>query len=259
MLGQLVDLYLANNDGGENLYTAGGNSRVVSVYSPCGGAGKSTVAVNMAVQAALTGSSVFYLNLEPFSSSLNILSGQGDRCLSNILLHVHEDWLLPAKIQAFRVRDMKYNVDFFLPPESSAELSELDRQSTASLLLGLRRVAIYDLIIVDTDSALSPKNMAVLESSDGVVLLYTPEGICVHKMGVMLEDLKKLGLRLDHKTIQVINKYRGERDFFEEHRADFRIPLVKDAVLKNERTGFMEFTSQYAGHILSLTRMVLET
>ena len=256
LLGQLVDLYLENVRGAEGIYDQGSSTRIVAVYSPCGGTGKSTVAVNLAVQASLMGSTVFYLNLEPYSSSPYMLVGQGQKCLSNILLYINEDSLLPGKIRSFSVRDMKYNVDFFLPPESAAELSGLDRDSTAGLLLGMRRVGVYDLVVVDIDPALSEKNIAVMENSDGIVLVSTPEGICGYKMGIMPGELKKAGLDIDHKTITVINRDRGEAGIYS-GTADLRLPLVDDVVLRNERTGFMEFSSYYAGHIMSLARMVL--
>lgn len=257
LLGQLVDLYLESAGGAGSIYDNGSSTRIVAVYSPCGGTGKSTVAVNLAVQASLMGSSVFYLNLEPYSSSLYMLAGQGRKCLSNILLYLNEESLLPAKIRSFSVRDIKYNVDFFLPPESAAELSGLDRESAANLLLGMRRVGVYDLVVIDMDPALSEKNIAVLENCDGIVLVSTPEGICGYKMGILPGEMKKAGLNVDHKTITVINRDRGEAGIYGGGTADFRLPLVEDVVLKNEKTGFMEFNSYYAGHISSLTRMVL--
>ncbi|HBV98707.1 MAG TPA: hypothetical protein DEF36_16950 [Desulfotomaculum sp.] len=256
LLGQVLDLYFQGVSGAESIYGNGSDTRIVAVYSPCGGAGKSTIAVNLAAQASLLGNSVFYLNLEPYSSSQYMLVSQGQKCLSNIFLYLNEESLLPEKIRSFKVRDMKYNVDFFLPPESAAELSGLDREATGSLLQGMRRVGLYDLVVIDIDPPLSEKNISVLENCDGILLLATPDRICRYKMGILPGELKKAGLDIDHKTITVINRDRGEAGIYS-GEADFRLPRVDDVVLMNERTGFMEFNSYYAGHILSLARMVL--
>ncbi|MHB8157012.1 MAG: P-loop NTPase family protein [Desulfocucumaceae bacterium] len=257
LVGQLIDFYWERNSKIIKEKDISGHTKVVSVFSPCGGAGKSTVAACMAIQSSLMGLKAFYLNMETFSSSQFLLNGQGPKCLSNVLLYLRDsEAALPVKIGTAIVSDIKYNLDFFLPPESGAELSDLDAKATSNLLSGMRRVGDYDLIVVDLESSLNERNLAVLENSEKIVLIMTQDYSCSHKTGLMFEEFRKVGLDIKNNIIPVINKHRPRYPIDCEYPAQFVVPQVEDIIAKNGLPGFFEFNKQYADYIFKLTKAV---
>ncbi|MFZ5645870.1 MAG: hypothetical protein ACOY46_20125 [Bacillota bacterium] len=259
LMSQLIDIYAENNRVVEKIFEYTGNTRVVSVYSPCGGTGKSTVALNLAIYGSLLGNTVFYLNLEPVSTTLFMLNGQGQKSLSNILLNLKDDKsVLPAKIQAARIKDIKYNIDFFLPPESGVEISGLDEAGTGDLILNLKKLGNYDLIVIDIEASLNEKNISVFKNSDRIVLVTTQDNLNNYKVNIFYEEIVKMGLKIDHKITPIINKYkRGTGDFLEDSPL-LKLPIVEDIIVKNVSMDFVEFNRAYSVEIANLLSCVLE-
>jgi len=92
---------------------------VVAIYSPIGGSGKTTVAVNSAVHCAKKGLEVFYLNLENFQSTPLYFNCKKERNLSELLRCLKQGRNVAAKIRQIKQKDADYGVHYFVPPEMS--------------------------------------------------------------------------------------------------------------------------------------------
>src|SRR6185437_14889754 len=64
IISNVLSVYYERHSTFTGVARKGIKTKVISVYSPIGGVGKTTVSVNMCKQLALKGSKVFYLNLE---------------------------------------------------------------------------------------------------------------------------------------------------------------------------------------------------
>ncbi|MFZ5597774.1 MAG: AAA family ATPase [Bacillota bacterium] len=257
LVGSLLELYSRSSKKAAAIVDGPGKTRVVTVYSASGGSGKSTVAVNLAIQAGLMGRTVFYLNLETISSSHFLLSARSEKCLSNVLLYVNgEEPVLPARIETARVKDMRYNLDFFLPPESGSEMCELNGNGMANLLRGLRGVDKYDLVVVDTESGLDERNTALIENSDLVVLLVTQDPFCNSKTSLLLDEVRKMGLDPDRIFVPVLNKFRPDRGLDPTVSVDICIPFVRDIVVKNDMLNCLEYNAVFTGYMLDFAKKI---
>ena len=180
---------------------------VITVYSPKGGSGCSSVAINVAVTLAkrkhktvlVDGSLQFgdisvMLNMKAVTS-LYDLSGENSAELDAELI---------SSIVQVHATDL--NV-LFAPPRP--EMADVVTEETLTNLLNALRQQ-YEFIIVDTSSHLSEKTLALLDVSDRI-LLVTEQSLPSLKNGKLFFDLtESLDYSMD-KVWMVVNKASNKR------------------------------------------------
>lgn len=164
---------------------------VVAIFSPKGGVGRTTVAVNLAVAAAsLAGRRValmdacfqfgdvgVLLNLNPRNKSIADLIPQLDANEQDEL----ESYLIPHSS----------DVRVLLAP-SSPEQAELITATHAKRVVERLR-AEHDLVIVDCPSSFNEANLAILDSADVILTLLSLEITSIKNMRLFLEVAEQLG------------------------------------------------------------------
>ncbi|QGS68934.1 AAA family ATPase [Oceanobacillus sp. 143] len=74
----MLAIYYDRNQTAGKYLARSKQTKVLSVYSPVGGAGKTTIAVNLSKQLALNNAKVFYLNLELINTTSLYFSSSED-------------------------------------------------------------------------------------------------------------------------------------------------------------------------------------
>ncbi len=184
--------------------TAREPGRVVAVFSPKGGVGRTTIAVNTAVAAAsepgaevvlVDGSFQFgdvgvLLNLNPKNKSIADfvpeLEAGGD----------------PESLDTFVITHSTGAKVLLAPP--SPEMAELVTPSAIRRVLDVLR-ARSDLVIVDCASAFSDSTLAVLDTADVILTVLTLEITSIKNMRLFLEVAEQLGYPPD-KIELVLNR-----------------------------------------------------
>jgi pilus assembly protein CpaE len=167
---------------------ASGACRVVSVFSPKGGVGKTTIAFNLAVSlgqmgvpTALIDGSLQYGDLRALlkvpSDVPSILDLPTDRVQQSDLHDVM--WRDPA------------GIDILLAPprvEMAEMVTARDVEKTISLL---RR--LYEAIVIDTPTTLSEVTLALLDSSDVILSIVTYDSTTIHNTLAVGEVFSSIG------------------------------------------------------------------
>ena len=167
---------------------ASGACRVVSVFSPKGGVGKTTIAFNLAVAlgqmgvpTALIDGSLQYGDLRALlkvpSDVPSILDLPTDRVQQSDLHDVM--WRDPA------------GIDILLAPprvEMAEMVTARDVEKTISLL---RR--LYEAIVIDTPTTLSEVTLALLDSSDIILSIVTYDSTTIHNTIAVGEVFSSIG------------------------------------------------------------------
>ncbi len=199
----------------EKRFAADGSkrTRVISVYSPAGGTGKTTIALGCAMQAAWEGKKVFYLNLEVFPAVGLFWKVHEGQNLSNVYYYFKNDkYNLKRVIEAAKCREPLSGIYYFNPSDSALDYEEDLSTELRELLEELRINGWYDLIFVDMSSGLNKNNLAVLEESDRILNVCTQEAMCLKKLERMDVEFglweRSKEVVLKKKTITVLNKYR---------------------------------------------------
>jgi len=181
---------------------SGEPASVVSVFSPKGGVGRTTVAVNLAVAAAQTGKRValvdasfqfgdvgVLLNLNPRNKSIADLAGE---------LQTGE----AESLDTFMITHSS-GVKVLLAPPSPEQAELIGPSAVKKVLNGLR--ASFELIVVDCPSSFNEPTLAVLDESDLILTLLTLEITSVKNMRLFLEVCDQLGYGPD-KIRLVLNR-----------------------------------------------------
>ena len=169
----------------------GDGGQVVAVFSPKGGVGRTTVAVNMAVAAAselgkrvvlMDGSFQFgdvgvLLNLNPRSNSI--------ADLVPILQEGEVD-----SVETFIV-DHTSGVRVLLAPPTP-EIAETITPAIVKQVLDLLRNS-YDLVIVDCTAFFNDTTLAILDSADTILTMLSLEITSIKNMRLFLEVADQLG------------------------------------------------------------------
>jgi pilus assembly protein CpaE len=172
-----------------------GPGQVVAVFSPKGGVGRTTIAVNLAVAAAsepdrdvvlVDGSFQFgdvgvLLNLNPKNKSIADLVPE---------LEAGE----PESLDTFVITHSTGLKVLLAPP--SPEMAELITPPTVRRMLDVLR-ATNDLVIVDCASAFSDATLAVLDTADIILTVLTLEITSIKNMRLFLEVADQLGYPAD--------------------------------------------------------------
>ena len=171
-------------------------AKVVAVYSPTGGVGKTTLAVGCSLQTAWEGNSIFYLNLENMPSTEMFFDSCAGGGLSTALYYLQEKKKnLNLKIAALKKTDSHSQIHYFTPTDSVLDLWEDLEDALTKLIQLLRDSGSYDYIFVDLSSQFSANNIAVLEASDVVLLISTPEPISQLKVKLLQTELTRYKAR----------------------------------------------------------------
>jgi pilus assembly protein CpaE len=167
---------------------ASGACRVISVFSPKGGVGKTTIAFNLAVALGQIGAATALVD-----GSLQY----GDlRSLLKVPSDVPSILDLPTdRVQESDLRDVMWRdpagVDILLAPPR-VEMAEMvtvrDVEKTVSLL---RR--LYEAIVIDAPAQLSEVTLALLDASDIILSIVTYDSTTIHNTIAVSEVFASIG------------------------------------------------------------------
>ncbi|AXI09543.1 hypothetical protein CUC15_11690 [Oceanobacillus zhaokaii] len=214
-LGQLVSnmlaIYYDRNQTAGKYLARSKQTKVLSVYSPVGGAGKTTIAVNLSKQLALNNAKVFYLNLELINTTSLYFSSSEDNPSLQIFYYVKaESPQLLSKIEALKKYDPYSMVDYFDIEINADELLEFNESDVKRLINGIVETGSYDYIVIDLDSSLHERNIAALKESDQVIWPVANDVQSMLKTESFFEEEEKLVGKeniIKDKLLILQNKY----------------------------------------------------
>ena len=165
-----------------------GPSRVVSVFAPKGGVGKTTIAYNLAAAAAALGVRTVLVDGSIQFADVRALLRVPDQAPS--MLDLPTDRISETDISEVLYHDPS-GVEILLAPPR-VEMSEMvlarDVEKTISLL---RR--LFDIVIVDTGVTLDEVTLSLLDQADVILQIITYDGTTLRNTGAVLEAFRKIG------------------------------------------------------------------
>ncbi len=174
--------------------------QIITIYSPKGGSGCSTIATNLAIVLKDSGDRVALVDGDmQFGDIAVLLNLQANRTIANLIpLMDNLDTELLNDMMLSHPSGMKI---LLAPPRpDTAEVVTAD--DMRKILNNLKLT--YDYVVVDTSSFLDDVILTILETSDQILVVMTPDIPTIKNARVFLEVLEAL----DHldKTKLVINK-----------------------------------------------------
>lgn len=214
IVSDIFNLY-AQKDNGEQISVTGDKkTKLVAVYSPIGGSGKTTIATSCSIQAAQRNFKVFYLNLEDFQSTPLFCNCKSESNLSNILYYLKDKSNnLQLRIEGAKLYDTEYDLHYFAPPESLLDLQDTKPEELQTLLGEFKNMGQYDLVFVDMSSSFDDRNIAILEACDEVLLVIPQDAVSDIKIELFSKEMtilkERRGIDFVNKINMVLNKYNA--------------------------------------------------
>lgn len=197
-------------------FSAAKDTRIIAVYSPIGGAGKTSIAANLSIQCSKRGLKTFYLNLENIQAASCYFNGSSEHNLSHVFFYLKDgECDLGMKLEGLKSIDTAYDVHFFMPSESILEMSEMHPGDYRRLIGQFRQTGSYDVVVIDMDTSFDQRNMALLEMSDEVMLVGGEDPISRAKFAAFYKQLEILdnnaSFNIYDKIRPVVNKHTGSQ------------------------------------------------
>ncbi len=206
--------------------------KVVAVFSPKGGVGCSTVAINLAIALhKMEGAQVVLVDSSlQFGDVAVLLNLQANRTLADLAPHIDE---LDQELLSHVTLSHSSGIKALLAPPRP-EMADLIAPGILTIILDKLR-HLYDYIIVDTPSSLSDITLTVLDTSDRVILITTPDIPAIKNAKLFFEVTEALEYP-SGKTILILNKADRHANIrAEDIQASIKHPVAAQLPL-DERT-----------------------
>ncbi len=191
--------------------------KIVTVYSPKGGTGCTTIAVNLAVALHNedTRTVLVDANLQ-FGDVAVFLNEQGKNTVLELAPRVDE--LEPEVVEEILIKHEASGVRILAAPQRPEQAEKVSADQFAKVLQFLQ--GMYAYVVVDTSPILTDVILSTIDISDVIVLVTTQEIPSIKSARLVLDLLKTMGVNKD-RIVFAMNRY------------DKRIAITPDRVSEN--------------------------
>ena len=199
-------------------------ARITAVWSPCGGTGKTSVALACSARRVAAGKQTTYLNLENFSSTAVYFPENG-KSISTAFGKPGAD--LAMLLMGLRQQDSGSGISYFCGPDNYDDMNILTVDDLTSLITAC--AAGTEELIIDLASQCDERVWKIFELADTVLLICDASAASMVKLKQFVNQ-HNIFQQIQEKSVLVANK--GSRAEQGGVRWSLQLPLVqsKDAV-----------------------------
>ncbi len=193
------------------------HGRIITIYSPKGGTGCTTIAVNLAIALHNedTRAVLVDANLQ-FGDVAVFMNEQGKNTILELAPRIDE--LEADTVEEILIRHDASGVRILAAPQKPELAEEVSADQFLKVLTYLKN--LYPYVIVDTSSILSDVTLAAIDASDVIVLVTTQEIPSIKNVRLFLDLIQTMGIE-------------RERIVFTMNRFDKRIAITPERVSEN--------------------------
>jgi MinD-like ATPase involved in chromosome partitioning or flagellar assembly len=178
--------------------TVGTTGRVVTVFSPKGGTGKTVLATNLAVAAARSGLKTLLVDLDlQFGDSALTLAVNPRATIADLAASASD--VDTEQLKAFVTTDPRTGVAVLPAPKRPEEADMVGQTELAAVLSAARET--YDAVVIDTGPLFDAAVLAALDHSDQLLLVSNPEVTTLKNVRIGLETIDRLGFASERVSL----------------------------------------------------------
>lgn len=168
-------------------------TKLITVYSPVGGSGKSTVAAALAMKICKSGQEVLYLNFEDVQSTEVYFKGNKNKSFSDLIYYVKDRTEnFASKFIEISDKDEVTGVTFIKNTESILDIEEIDKDDMKWMLESLLELNMFAYIIMDTSSKFNSVYEIILNSSNHILCPVKKEIVSMEKLKIFIDNIPDL-------------------------------------------------------------------
>jgi pilus assembly protein CpaE len=172
--------------------------KVVTVFSPKGGSGKTALATNLAAATALSGVDTLLVDLDlQFGDSALTLSVSPRATIADLAASAGAIDI--DKLKAFVIEDDRTGLAV-LPAPQRPEEADVVGQAELSAVLDSARNA-YGAVVIDTGPLFDGAMLAALDHTDELLLVCNPEVTSLKNVRIGMETMERLGFDREKVTL----------------------------------------------------------
>jgi cellulose biosynthesis protein BcsQ len=208
--------------------------KIIAVYSPIGGVGKTTIAIALSNTLVSRGNLVLYLNIEDMSSTGAFLN---DRKITGSIssearIYTNKTNLYMG-IDNVRSVDEVTGIHYLNFANSELVSGNIDDEEVERFINVFRETKLYDVLIIDLGSRFDKRAKTILENSDKVVLILGQDKISLYKskhfFNGLIESKVNVDIQNKDKFIKVLNKsYSDDINNDTTRGYDINIPYIRE-------------------------------
>jgi Flp pilus assembly CpaE family ATPase len=184
--------------------TATEAGKVVTVFSPKGGSGKTVLATNLAVASARSGQETLLVDLDlQFGDSALTLAVAPRATITDLAASAGD--VDSEKLKAFVSTDPRTGVAVLPAPQRPEEADMIGQAELAAILRAARNA--YDAVVIDTGPLFDAAVLAALDHSDRLLLVCNPEVTSLKNVRIGLETIDRLGF--DRERVSLVANRLG--------------------------------------------------
>ena len=270
IVGQMLNIFSERNSDLIDIQQGSKMTKIVGVFSPNGGTGKTSIAVASAITCSQRDKNVFYLNLENIPSTQMFFLNRQELNFSHVLYYLKSKKInIGLKIDAIKVLDPIYNINYFPIQENLLEPTEILSEEFELLICNLRNSKLYDIIFIDFSSIIDYKTLKTLSICDEILLVLTQDHICSIKNELFYKELRafdpKNNTDISAKLILLMNKFNygipnddSQEDFIIKNTS-FKIPYIPQLFSMNNGRAELNLSNAFGDEISRLIQRLLST
>ena len=174
------------------------SGKVVTVFSPKGGSGKTALATNLAAATALSGVETLLVDLDlQFGDSALTLSVSPRATIADLAASAGD--IDVEKLRAFVSTDEETGLAVLPAPQRPEEADVVGQNELADLLESARNA--YGAVVIDTGPLFDGAMLAALDYTDELLLICNPEVTSLKNVRIGLETIERLGFDRDRISL----------------------------------------------------------
>jgi pilus assembly protein CpaE len=236
--------------------------KVVTVFSPKGGSGKTALATNLAIAAQQAGLRTLLMDLDlQFGDSALTLAVPPRATIADLAGSSGD--IDVEKLKAFVCTDPRSSLTLLAAPKRPEEAQIVGQAELAAALTAAR--SSYSAVVVDTGPLFDAAMLAALDRTDRLLLVCNPEVTSLKNVRIGLETIERLGFPSERVSI-VANRIgaagavtRAEIEEALERKIAFELPddaAVPEAINRATPAVISDPSSRFARAVSAVAKSV---
>ena len=176
--------------------------RTFAVFSPRGGVGCSTLAMNLAIEVrAESGESVLLVDGKLFFGHLDVmLNIRARNTIADLVPHAN---LLDPGLIGDVVVSHASGIDVLLSPTDVQVAQGMRSEDLYNIINGIKKA--YSYVVIDAGSAFTENTVTMMDAADRILLVTTPDLVSLHDASRFIQISRSLSYPPE-KTLIVLNR-----------------------------------------------------